>query len=218
MGDPRTEADLLRRLGRAIAPVDNSPGWLRQGKVTAVGVGTVTVNIGGASDTAGVAVVGAMPAVDDLVWLLYDQGTLICLGGTIGTGTVAIFQADNPTNTSTSNNANEQTQTTLNIPAQPFAYKLECASLASQYNTVADDLFVHRIKVDGTAVAQVYNRHLGGINFRLMASLCTSHLTDIAANTACTVTYTIQRSSGTGVLTYDTTVIGHLTGRCYFGI
>jgi hypothetical protein len=130
-------------------------------------------------------------------------------------GGIKVLQAATPTaNLAMVNNANEQTMTTLNIPAQTAAYTLECNSLASAWNSVAGDTFAHRIRVDGVQKAYGYHTH-GIVNARQTVTLIAG-IVLIPINTACVVTYTIIRRFGTGILTFETGVEGYLTGRLLF--
>ena len=103
---------------------------------------------------------------------------------------------------------------TLNIPSQLTAYQLECAAFWTAYNSVQDDMFQFRIKVDGAVKAQGNNRHDGAVNERKIYALPTSTLTTISASTGCTVTATIQRTIGNGTLTENNS--GLLTARMSF--
>lgn len=103
---------------------------------------------------------------------------------------------------------------TLNIPSQTYAYVLECAAFWTAHNSVDLDYFDFRIRVDTVEKGITTMRHVGGTNIRFGYSIPTTEAVSIAAATACTVTATIQRASGTGILTEHHA--GFLTGRLYF--
>lgn len=96
----------------------------------------------------------------------------------------------------TTSGGTELTLATLNIPAQDFAYELDVCMFATFQPDSTDDVDV-RIKVGG--VTKAASRYRGaGTNQRWTHAITCIEPTDVAVNTAATVTVTIQRGSGSG--------------------
>lgn len=112
----------------------------------------------------------------------------------------------------TTSGATELTLATLSIAALPCSYSLEVSAYWSANFATGSDLFAFRIKVGGTQKAMQEARP-GGTNNRVPFSLPTSTFTTIAVNTSASVTVTVQRISGSDVVTEDTA--GLVTARLY---
>lgn len=95
----------------------------------------------------------------------------------------------------------ESVMATLTIPAQPFAYTLDAAAFWSGQNSNDDETFSMVIKVDGVVKGKIWQRHTGGANSDLTYAIPCIELVQIPATTACVVTVSAIRETGTGNLT-----------------
>lgn len=105
------------------------------------------------------------------------------------------------------------TLATINIAARPFAHKLICAAFWSAWNEADAESFRMNINVDGVNKGSSINRHVGGIHITLGYSIPTTVPVIIPVNTACAVTVTAVRDSGSNGLVQDAQ--GSLTAMSY---
>jgi hypothetical protein len=109
----------------------------------------------------------------------------------------------------------ELTIGTINISGQTVGYVLDVAAFWSAYNSVDGDRFIFRVYVDAVEKAAIDQRHSGGTDERRPYSIpCITPVT-IAPATACAITCTVQRASGTGTLTESRA--GRMVARAHFG-
>jgi len=109
----------------------------------------------------------------------------------------------------------ELTIATLNVPALTWAYDMDCAFTLGGYLSAADSAS-SRIRVGGTQVAMTRVRGSGG-NLRVNPSIPASQSFHVAANTAVTVTGTMQMDAGsTGVFNVENGAVqGALRANCW---
>jgi hypothetical protein len=108
----------------------------------------------------------------------------------------------------------ELTIQTLNIAAKSYSYMLDVAGfIGSCFCNVDKDAYSLRIRVDSTQKGLALFGTVGASLYRYAPAIPCITPTTIAANTACAVTITLQRASGTGALTIDGA--GVLTATLY---
>lgn len=109
----------------------------------------------------------------------------------------------------------ELTLATINIPAKPAAYTLECSAFWHAYNG-GNDTGAARVRVNGTQVARQDIRSPGN-NMRVAWGIATTQLTAIPANTAAVVTATLQNQAApASIWTMEATQQSYVTARIRF--
>lgn len=109
----------------------------------------------------------------------------------------------------------ELTLATINIPAKPAAYTLECSAFWHAYNG-GNDTGAARVRVNGTQVARQDIRSPGN-NMRVAWGIATTQLMPIAANTAAVVTATLQNQAApASIWTMEATQQSYVTARIRF--
>jgi len=159
-----------------------------------------------AADAAGVL---ALVADTGDVATQQDNGAVLRFNGTDWTIISVKPQQQTVTGGPTSGTT-ELTLATLTVSAFAATYAVECAANWSARDNTNDGTYKFRIRVDGTEVGAVTQRHEVN-NLRLAYSLPTTTLTTISVSAATTITCTVQQISGTGTLIEETA--GRLTAH-----